>query len=186
MLLWRRFSVRAFAGRILSREKVEFLLRCAYGVIPGPIERRTVPSAGGLFPLTLVVAAHRVQNTPAGWYRWVPARAALEKLPITADSDTTTLFRTRHVALGDAAAVIFIFGEMAPGQRRYGERGYRYLLLEAGHSAQNLLLAAAAIGAAAVPLGGFDDDRVNALVRAHLPEPVALYSVVLGEMPVPG
>ena len=47
---------------------------------------------------------------------------------------------------------------------KYGARSYRFSLLEAGHVAQNFLLAAEALGLAATPVGGFYDDRVDQFV----------------------
>jgi nitroreductase len=51
--------------------------------------------------------------------------------------------------------------------------------MEAGHAAQNLLLEAAAVGLAAVPVGAFDDDRVRetlGLPRSEAP----LYLIPVG------
>jgi SagB-type dehydrogenase family enzyme len=63
---------------------------------------------------------------------------------------------------------------------KYGLRGYRFVLLEAGHAAQNALLAAAALALAAVPLGGFYDRRVDELIEADGVDESALYLVCVG------
>ena len=44
---------------------------------------------------------------------------------------------------------------------RYGQRGYRYILLDAGHICQNLYLAAESIGCGVCGIGAFDDDIMN-------------------------
>ncbi|MBM3696522.1 MAG: SagB/ThcOx family dehydrogenase, partial [Actinobacteria bacterium] len=44
---------------------------------------------------------------------------------------------------------------------RYGGRAERYVILEAGHAAQNILLQAVALGLGAVPVGAFDDGAVR-------------------------
>jgi SagB-type dehydrogenase family enzyme len=44
---------------------------------------------------------------------------------------------------------------------KFGERGYRYLLLDAGHICQNLYLAAEALGCGACAVGSFDDGELN-------------------------
>jgi SagB-type dehydrogenase family enzyme len=43
---------------------------------------------------------------------------------------------------------------------RYGQRGLRFALLEAGHLAQNLVLVATALGWSSITLGGFYDDEL--------------------------
>jgi hypothetical protein len=49
--------------------------------------------------------------------------------------------------------------------KKYGTRGRRYVELEAGHAAQNVLLQAVALGLAAVPIGGFDDQHLAQALR---------------------
>ena len=63
--------------------------------------------------------------------------------------------------------------------RKYGERGVRYVHMEVGHAAQNVLLAAAALGLAAYPVGAFDDARVGELLQLARGE-AALYLVPVG------
>ena len=63
---------------------------------------------------------------------------------------------------------------------KYGARAERYVLIEAGHAGQNLLLQASALGLGAVPTGAFDDARITELIG--LPagaEP--LYLIPVGE-----
>jgi SagB-type dehydrogenase family enzyme len=47
---------------------------------------------------------------------------------------------------------------------KYGSRAERYVLIEVGHAAQNLLLQAAVLGLGAVPTGAFRDDEVSELL----------------------
>jgi SagB-type dehydrogenase family enzyme len=63
---------------------------------------------------------------------------------------------------------------------KYGERSYRFVLLEAGHIAQNILLAATGVGAAALPVGGFQDDCINELVGLDGCEDMTLYLILVG------
>ncbi len=68
---------------------------------------------------------------------------------------------------------------------RYRGRSERYCALEAGHAAQDLLLAAEALGPAALPVAAFDDQPVlDALGLEALglaPPALALYLVPAGE-----
>jgi SagB-type dehydrogenase family enzyme len=65
-------------------------------------------------------------------------------------------------------------------ESKYGERSYRFALLEAGHIAQNLLLAATAEGVAALPVGGFVEDKLNALLGLNGRDEFAVYLILLG------
>jgi SagB-type dehydrogenase family enzyme len=180
-ILAERRSERRFGDAPLSCADIGAVLWAGYGraAEPSGLERRTVPSAGGLYPLRLVLLATAVGDMPRGLYR---AAAGLPPVPIETPPPETVgdWFHTHHVDYTRAAAVIFVVGRFDAICGKYGERGYRYLLLEAGHVGQNLCLAAAALGIPHVPVGGFDDDAVNAAICDPAGNEVALYSVVLG------
>ncbi len=51
---------------------------------------------------------------------------------------------------------------------KYGDRGIRYVHMEAGHAAQNICLQATAMGLGTVTVGAFYDDQVKSVLA--LPE----------------
>jgi SagB-type dehydrogenase family enzyme len=63
---------------------------------------------------------------------------------------------------------------------KYGLRGYRFALLEAGHVAQNVVLTATALGLAAVPLGGFYDRPTDEFLGLDGVNESTLYTIALG------
>ena len=63
---------------------------------------------------------------------------------------------------------------------KYGARGYRFALLEAGHLAQNAVLASTALDLPALPLGGFYDRRLDRLVGADGLDEATVHAIVLG------
>jgi SagB-type dehydrogenase family enzyme len=183
LALTGRCSSRGFGTEPLLPEHVDTVLRAAYGRISGPDEdeRRTVPSAGALYPLHIVVAVQAVRGLARGVYRWRPGDGALVALQnVELPRRLDAWFRTHHVDWARAAALVFLIGDLLRTCPKYGERGYRYLLLEAGHVAQNLCLAATALDLPHVPVGGFDNDVVNDALGLDPPARVAVYSVVLG------
>jgi SagB-type dehydrogenase family enzyme len=169
-----RRSVREYADRELTWAEISQLLWAAQG-ITSPQGLRAAPSAGALYPLEIYVAV------PAGVYHYQPAGHRLER----------TLSGDRRRAWGDAAvsqgpvyhapATFLIAGVMARTRAKYGERAERYVYLEAGHAAQNLLLQATALGLGAVPIGAFYDEQLAQ--AAGLPaDETPLYLICVGAM----
>jgi SagB-type dehydrogenase family enzyme len=173
-----RRSVRDFPARSLRLETLATLLHAAYGVTaPG---LRTVPSGGALYPLELYVTATRVEAIagtvshvdPVGW-----------RLETVREDDVSHELEAASAYPGlleDAAAVVFVTAVFWRSRLKYGLRGYRFALLEAGHVVQNVLLAATALGVATLPLGGFYDDRVDTLLGVDGVDESVVYAVALG------
>lgn len=171
--LARRRSVRAFSTRALTPAELSQLLWAAQGVSEPRDGLRTAPSAGALYPL-LVYAA-----TAQGLHRYAASAHALELL---AAGDLRAEFAAAALGqheVAQAACVLVVTAIPSRTTRKYGERGVRYVHLEVGHAAQNVLLAAAALGLAAYPVGAFDDDRVARLLRAGRGE-LPLYLLPVG------
>ncbi len=183
-----RRSERAFADAPLQLSDVAVLLHAAYGTTHeldvgapglGP-QLRTVPSGGALFPLEVYVLPWRVDQLPRALYHFDPLRRVLERLRQgELEEDVRAAMVYDDVALGCGA--LFVVSAMFWRTRfKYGLRGYRFALLECGHLAQNLLLAATALDLAAVPLGGFYDRRVDELLGIDGVNESALYAVATG------
>ena len=151
-----RRSVREFTSRPLSWAQVGQLLWAAQGVTDAQ-GHRTAPSAGALYPLELYAVSAE------GTFRYLPERHALATVR---EGDLRQELRAAargQESVGTAPLVVVIVAVPARTAARYGqERARRYVQLEAGHAAQNLLLQAVALGLGAVPVGAFDDARVAA------------------------
>jgi SagB-type dehydrogenase family enzyme len=65
----------------------------------------------------------------------------------------------------DASLIIFITALFERATTKYGERGYRFALLEAGHVGQNLALVASALDVAAMSVGGYFDYLIDELIE---------------------
>lgn len=180
-VLNRRRSRRAFAAAPLSSSVLASLLWSAYGrqrASDDP-EHRTVPSAGGLYPLRLFVIVERDAGFGVGAFVYVPQRGVLRRYD-EAPISSVGWFATDDVDYGAASATLVIVAEIERVAVKYGERGYRYALLEAGHVAQNVVLAAAALDVACVPVGGFDDRATSNALKLDRATHLPVHCLVLG------
>jgi SagB-type dehydrogenase family enzyme len=64
---------------------------------------------------------------------------------------------------------------------RYGERGYRYLHLDAGHVCQNLYLSAQVIGCGSCAIAAFDDEALNQVIGVDGEEQFVIYLGTVGK-----
>lgn len=141
-----------------------------------PDRGRRAPSAGGLYPLEWYVAARDVPGLETGAYHYDPHRQGLERLGDARGDEWLLDAETFR----PAAAFVVVTAVLPRLKVKYDERAYRFALLEAGHAAQNALLAAEAVGAGAVPVGGYYDDRVHDALELDGVEEVALYVLAFG------
>jgi|SaaInl4_150m_RNA_FD_contig_31_1520276_length_3142_multi_5_in_0_out_0_2 SagB-type dehydrogenase family enzyme len=176
--LAQRRSHRTFAETPLTLAQLAQLLWAGQGR-SGDYDGRTAPSAGGVHPLRLHVVAGRVDDLEPGVYRYRPATHDLETL---ASGDMRAELRdaTGHQeCLGEGAADIVIGAAAGPTRERYGERGLRYLHMEAGHVGQNVALQATALGLAVTTVAAFDDEAMARGARLEENE-LALYAIPVG------
>jgi SagB-type dehydrogenase family enzyme len=168
------------AMRPLPLREVSTLLASAYGVqARDGLPRRPVPSGGGLYPLELYVLPLRVRGLATAAFHYHPFRHRLEPLRQFAPSDLAAALV--DPTLAERAALMVVVTAMFWRARfKYGLRGYRFALLEAGHVVQNLVLAAAALGLPALPLGGWYDRRIDHLVGSDGLDEAAVYAVCIG------
>ncbi len=172
----KRRSCRDFADQDLAVQDLADLLGGAYGItgIDAGVYRRASPSAGGLYPLEQYVI------TRAGVAHYVTRDHALEPVAVApAPGQLTACFYGQRWAEA-AGAVIVLSAVFARTQAKYGPRGYRFALLEAGHVAENVCLLADERGLGAVCLGGFIDSKLNALLQLDGRGEAALYAVAVG------
>ncbi len=173
-----RRSMREFTDEPLSLDEVGQLLWAAQG-ITSPQGARAAPSAGGTYPLEIYVAVGRVTELEPGIYRYRPAGHDLE---LVAAGDVRALLAEASLDqawVAEGAIDVVIAAAYARTTEKYGERGIRYVHLEAGHAAENLCLQATALGLAAVTVGAFSDEELAAAVQmSNKHEP--LYVVPVG------
>ena len=176
--LLNRRSIRSYSGQSLTLQELSQLLWAAQGITdPGGF--RAAPSAGGLYPLELYLVAGDVTDLTAGVYRYQPDGHQLVK---TLDGDKRA--ELAEAALGQEwvkeGAVSIVFTAVYERTTvKYGDRGVRYVHMEAGHAAQNLCLQATTMELGAVTVGAFHDEQVSQLLNLPTDER-PLYVIPIG------
>jgi SagB-type dehydrogenase family enzyme len=177
-----RRSGRDFGSVPVALAQLSTVLAAAYGERPAEEGRRPrfrrSPSAGALYPLEVFAFLIECSDAAPGLYHFDPERHALESVrPLDREA-------LHEAFVGDAVqgchVVVALAGIFWRSRFKYGLRGYRFTLLEAGHVAQNLLLTATALGLPAVPLGGFYDLRLNRVLQLDGVNEACVYAVALG------
>ena len=183
-----RVSRRTFGTDPLQSAFLAALLRAGYGVThtleseagEALLPLRAVPSGGALYPLELFVAALRVGGLEPGLYHFDPLRSCLESVRTGLDAAEVAAVSTYPEIVEGCAAFLVIAAVFGRTRFKYGLRCYRFALLEAGHVGQNVVLAATALGLAAVPLGGFYDRRTDEFLGLDGVNESALYTIAVG------
>jgi SagB-type dehydrogenase family enzyme len=185
-LIRRRRSCRAYLAQPMPISCVSALAAAAYGIVEtarleggGSMLRRTVPSAGGLFPLELFVFLERVEGLSDGLYHYDVRGHTMEFVRGVLTADLAP-FLYPYPFIRDANLVFTVAAVFGRNQKKYGPRGYRYTLLEAGHLAQNICLRAIELGLATLCLGGFEDSRLNRVLGLEPTREGVVYAVAVG------
>jgi len=184
-----RRSQRNFGSEPLGLAEVSSILQWSYGLtgevgIPGGgIQHfRAAPSAGALYPAEIYLGVRAVRGLDAGIYHYeVPEHS----LALLSRGDPTD--RLHGVCCGQeyarqAAIVVLISAVIERTRRKYGDRGYRYVLLDIGHLGQNLYLACTALGLAIVTTCGFFDDEAADLLGIDGCDEAVFYVAFIGSM----
>jgi SagB-type dehydrogenase family enzyme len=170
----RRRSVRALTGAPLSDAENSQLLWAAQGITHRTLGLRTAPSAGALYPLEVYLVIG------AGVFQYEPRAHALHRASSTDVRGALFDAALSQEPVRDAPSIFVLVGAYERTARKYGQaRAERYVQVEAGHAAQNLLLQAAALDLAAVPVGAFNDDEVRRVLELP-PTHQPLYLIPVG------
>ena len=182
-----RESVRRYAEGPLSLAELSYLLWCTQGVrgVQGNYATfRNVPSAGARHAFETYLLVNRVEGLQPGLYRFL----ALEHKLVAVDLEPGIAEAIVRACLGQQMVVrcagTFIW--VAGAERmtwRYGQRGSRYMHLDAGHVCQNLYLAAQSIAGGACAIAAFSDEDMNHLLDLDGEGQVVIYLATLGKVP---
>jgi SagB-type dehydrogenase family enzyme len=164
-----RISRRSFKDQGLSLAQAGQLLWSAGGLgAEGAAGvSRAAPSAGATYPLEYYLAAGKVEGLAPGLYHYVHrahALAMLQRGDLRAKLARACLGQEM---VAQAPLSIVLVAHYERTTRRYGERGYRYVYMEAGYVSQNIYLQAEALQLGTVAVGAFDDAAVKEILAVE-------------------
>lgn len=183
----RRTTARELGPCPVQLQHLAALLFNAYGVTRDNSGTsyvrafRTVPSGGGLYPLELFFHARGVSGLEAGLYHYDAAQHCLRLLRVGDRSSEIAACLVQPELAERASIVVFLTALFERSTFKYRDRGYRFVLLEAGHVAQNINLSAVAYGYGVVNVGGFFDREVDAWLGLDGVEHSTVYLNVIGQ-----
>ena len=162
-----RRSTSEFDAKPVALRDISTVLGLSCGVVTirDSIPARTYPSGGALYPIETYVFTWGTPGLLDSLYHYVPGSHALERLREHVDRESLAAALPPALMENPPPLVVVLTGVFARSQAKYLERGYRFILLEAGHIAQNIVLVATALGLASITVGGFWDDPLNAILE---------------------
>jgi SagB-type dehydrogenase family enzyme len=170
----QRRTVRSFIQKKLSLEHLAQLLWAAQGITEKGKFFRSTPSAGALYPMDVyvVVGQGSVTEIEAGVYHYEPREHWLSRVAKQDLREDVAKAALSQMWMATAPVNLVITAEYKRVSIKYGKRGERYAMIEAGHIGQNIFLQAEVLGLNAGIVGAFHDANINKLLnlpRAHEP-----------------
>jgi SagB-type dehydrogenase family enzyme len=185
--IYRRISCRSFDPRAMLPQAVLSRLIAFGGGYTNVFDeapdlgfRRAAPSAGARYPIDLYPIVLRAENLAPGAYRYAVGDHSLELLRPGDYRQALAHWTLGQAYVADTSVVFALVGCHERIRTRYGERGYRYTLFEAGHIAQNLYLMGGALGLGVLAIGGFVDAALNRLLCLDEADESVVYLVAVG------
>jgi SagB-type dehydrogenase family enzyme len=180
-----RVSVRAYADKEMSLDELTYLLWVTQGiktVSNRPATLRTVPSAGCRHPFETYLLINRVTGLKPGLYKYLPMDNQLEIISLEDGIDKKLTAACYKQVMVERCGVTFIWTAVRyRNYWRYGERGYRYVHLDAGHVCQNLYLASDVVDCGVCGIAAFYDDEINSILGLDGVERYTVYVATCGK-----
>ena len=177
--LLERRSIRSFRNESLTLDEISQLCWAAQGITDDK-GHRTSPSAMATYPLEVYLLAGNVTNLPAGVYHYSPLGHNLTL--ISKGNKIPELFNSSRGGREDwrkgSPAVFIITGVFERTDKVPGLDLNRFVYIEAGTSAENLLLEVVSLGLGSTYTAGFDENKTKEYLGLSLgEEPIGVLPV---------
>jgi len=186
--LLERTSSRSYKGQPVDISILSQLLFLSAGISKidekNNVHKRTYPSGGGRYPLEVYpIVLRRSDGLDAGIYHYNVKFHSIEliKKGEFRNNIKDLTGKINEVVIGNCSVLLVITAIFNRNEIKYGNRSYRYTLLECGHLAQNMCLTATALELECCTIGGFVDNGLNKFMLLDDRKEQSLYLVALGK-----
>jgi SagB-type dehydrogenase family enzyme len=186
MPLWEaiqiRQSIRNYRNIPLEKNHLSQLLWATQGISREAMgfEFRTAPSAGALYPVETYLVLNYVKEIEPGIYHYDVKDHQLDQLK-KGDFRMDIAQAALDQDMAYSANAVFVWTALFERSKwKYKQRAYRYVYLDAGHIAENLALAAVALGLGTCQIGALYDEEVNTLIAIDGDKESIIYMSTVG------
>jgi SagB-type dehydrogenase family enzyme len=175
-----------FARSSITLKELSFLLWCTQGfrkIVAEHIVLRNTPSSGSRYPIETYFVAGEIEGLETGLYRYIPSSHSVVTLREDSDLPFAMGTASMNFKVVTRSAVTFLW-VATPYRSTWalGNRGYRSVLIEAGHICQALIMAAGCIGCDVLPIDLFHDEIMMQLADLNPETQWPVYVGAVGRM----
>ena len=179
----RRSERKYDLGKTLTKDELSTLLHYSASARSGNETeiRRFYPSSGACYPLETYLVIQRVQEITPGIYHYNVKDHLLEKLSPGISEIESIKEGLLYPWAKEAAVIYIITAVWNRNFLKYKDRGYRMVLMEAGHMAQNLSLVSSALNLNCCNSTGFDNEKIDEILDITNEDEDSLYMALIGK-----
>ena len=158
-LISKRRSIREYTDEPLSLEQLSFILYSASSISGERMGQklRTYPSAGAKYPIDIYVAVFNAENLEKGLYKYNDTKFQLELLSKGDFREELYEICIEQEFIKKASVLIILVARSLRSTYRYGERGIRYVLMDASYISSNIYLSSTYLNLGSCAIGAFAD-----------------------------
>jgi len=165
--IFKGYNIKRHSAKEITLDQLGELLYLSYGVIkelPNGKKLRPVLSTDNLYPIEIYPIIFKIRNIKEGIYHYNAKKHILETLKCGDIKDKLMSCCLNPELLTNAAVFLVLTAIFKRVTFKYGDRGYRYVLLDAGHVTEKLYLIAAFMDMEITIVREFLDDEINDLI----------------------
>jgi len=181
-LIRNRRSIRHYSNRPLNFNDFSYILYSASGISKKKynIELKTNPSAGGLYPIKIFVSVFNIDRLEKGLYLYDEKLFALNQVSRGNYTKSLSQICLSQDFIEYSSAMIILVAKPILTTSRYGERGFRYLMMDSAYISSNIYLASTNLNVGSCAIGAFIDKAFNDFLKLDGEEEFVILAHTIG------